>query len=122
MGLWGKFVLLAAVAVLFSSVSTSFFLPFFGTLAAYLAGSASQQVYDYVTSSYGKLIAPSLVALIKGLYYLLPNFSAFDFKTQAIYGLPVDFVQAGVAGLYLVVYVGLCLWVAVWVFSRRQFP
>src|SRR5262245_15416142 len=45
-----KYILLVAVAVLFSTVSTSFFLPIFGTISAFLVGSASQQVYDYVHS------------------------------------------------------------------------
>lgn len=120
-GMLGKFILLAAVAVLLSSVSTSFFLPFFGTMAIYLVGSASQQVYEYLSAPQTADIGPALTGLAKILYYLLPNFSVFDFKVQAIYGLPLDYRLLIFSAIYLLSYAGICLALAIVSFSRRQF-
>lgn len=120
-GILGKFIVLTSVAVLFSSVSTSFFLPFFGTLSIYLAGSASQQVYEYIIAPQTADVAPLVSWMAKLFYYLLPNLSVFDFKIQAIYGLPLDPQLLFHAFLYLVGYSGLCVILSIVSFSRRQF-
>ncbi len=117
-----KYLLLSAVAVFFSAVSTSFYLPFFATLVVYLAGSASQEVFEYVSGQFAQQIDPAQVAVIKGVYYLLPNFSAFDFKVHAVYALQVS-SQAFLFPLcYAIVYGGIVLGAAVWVFNRRELP
>jgi len=45
-----KYILLVGVAILLSTVSTSFFLPIFGTICAFLASGITQQVYEFVNS------------------------------------------------------------------------
>ncbi len=117
-----KYLLLATLAMLFSAVSTSFFLPFFVTLAIYLAGSASQEVYEYVSGQFATQITPFQVYAIKVVYYLLPNFAAFNFKVHAVYALPVR-VEAILFPLgYAIIYGGLVISVAIWVFNRRELP
>jgi ABC-type transport system involved in multi-copper enzyme maturation permease subunit len=59
--------------------------------------------------------------LARSLYYVLPNFSAFDVKTQVVQALPVPWSYVGMTTLYGVVYVALLLTAAVVVFSRRDF-
>ena len=115
-----KYLLLAAVAILLSAVSTSFFLPFFGTLAIYLAGSASQEVYEYVTGQFGNEIPAASLAVIKGVYFLLPNFAAFNFKVHAVYALPVSVKTVLFPCVYALTYTGLLLGLAVWTFNRRE--
>jgi ABC-type transport system involved in multi-copper enzyme maturation permease subunit len=117
-----KYLLLAAAAILLSAVSTSFFLPFFGTLAIYLAGSASQEVYEYVTGQFGQEFPARSLAVIKGIYYLLPNFAAFNFKVHAVYVLPVTAKAVLFPCVYAVTYTGLLLGLAVFVFNRRELP
>jgi ABC-type transport system involved in multi-copper enzyme maturation permease subunit len=117
-----KYLLLSGIALLLSAVSTSFFLPFFGTLAIYLAGSASQEVFEYVTGQFGRDISGSSVSMIKAVYYLLPNFAAFDFKVHAVYVLPVAAEALWFPVAYAVTYTGLLLGLAVWVFNRRELP
>ena len=118
----GKFILIAAFATLFSSLSTSFFLPFFGTISVYLAGSASQDVFEYISGDYGRTISPLFRLLVKGLYYLIPNFSAFNLKVQAIYALPLSLSGLVFTLLYFLVYLALLLFFSVWIFSRRELP
>lgn len=117
-----KYVMLLSLAFLFSAVSTSFYFPFLGAISIFLAGSASQEVYEFVNGSYGKSIAPFSKALIKGVYYLLPNFAAFNLKAQAIYALPLAPGAMLLTLLYFICYTGIMLSLAVWSFSRRELP
>jgi len=115
-----KYMLLAAIAILVTTISTSFFMPFFTGISIFLAGSASQEVYEFVTSVNGEKLGVTARFLAKCVYYILPNFSAFNFKLQAIYPLPVDLRQIGYVALYFLVYTALTLSAAVWIFSRRE--
>jgi ABC-type transport system involved in multi-copper enzyme maturation permease subunit len=115
-----KYILLIAVAFLFSTVSTSFFLPVFGTIATFLAGGVTQQVYEFVNSPAAQKLSSLVKQLATGLYYILPNFGAFDLKVNAIYGLPLPASGLFLTVTYFVVYVGLLLSVAAAIFARRE--
>lgn len=115
-----KCLLLVAFAVLFSSVSTSFFLPIFGTIAVYMVGGASQQAYDYVLSPVGQTLSPVVRRSAEVLYYILPNLSAFDLKLNAIYSLALDYHNLALTAVYGVLYIAFVLVVATAVFSRRE--
>jgi len=115
-----KYILLIAVAFLFSTVSTSFFLPVFGTIAAFLAGGVTQQVYEYIQSPASKNLSPVVKQIATGAYYVLPNFSAFDLKVNTIYGLPVPADGLLLTLAYFVVYVGILLSLSAVIFIRRE--
>lgn len=115
-----KYILLIAVAFLFSTVSTSFFLPIFGTIATFLVGGVTQQVYEFVNSPSADKLPEFIKKLAIGLYYVLPNFGAFDLKVNAIYGLPLSADGLFLTVLYFVVYVGLLLSLASAIFARRE--
>lgn len=115
-----KYILLIAVAFLFSAVSTSFFLPIFGTLATFLTGGVTQQVYEYIHSPASKNLSPAVKQIASGLYYLLPNFSAFDLKVNAIYGLSVSAGGLFLTLAYFVVYVGILLSLTAVILLRRE--
>ena len=67
------------------------------------------------------MASPSAAALARGLYYLIPNFGAFDVKLQVVHGLPVSWVYVVTTAAYGAVYVVLLLTGAVAIFSRRDF-
>jgi Cu-processing system permease protein len=115
-----KYILLIAVAFLLSSFSTSFFLPVFGTIATFLAGGVTQQVYDYIHSPTSQKLSPVVKQIATGLYYLLPNFGAFDMKVNAIYSLPIPANGMLLTVSYFLVYVGILLSLAAAIFSRRE--
>lgn len=117
-----KSILLLAVALLFSSLSTSFFLPFFATLAIYFAGSASQEVMEYLSQPDLVQISPLLQSLAKGFYYLIPNLAGFNLKIYAIYALDLPLQGVGLSLAYFVSYTAVLLFLAVWIFNRRQLP
>jgi ABC-type transport system involved in multi-copper enzyme maturation permease subunit len=117
-----KYILLAAVAMLFSSLSTSFFLPVFGALGVYFAGCASQEVMEFITGEYGQQVAPAAKAAIRGVYYLIPNLAAFDFHVEAIYALPISVERVATTIAYFAVYTCGILCLTIWSFSRRDLP
>ncbi|MDD2366353.1 MAG: ABC transporter permease [Desulfuromonadaceae bacterium] len=116
-----KYILLVGVALLLSTVSTSFFLPIFGTICAFLASGVTQQVYEFVYSpSAEKLVSPLIKMLVTALYYFLPNLSGFDLKVNAIYGIPANFTGLGVTVAYFVAYTAILLGGAAILFNRRE--
>jgi Cu-processing system permease protein len=115
-----KYIILVAIAILFSTISTSFFLPVFGTIAVFLAGSATQQVYDYLHSPSAKQLGEKAVLAGNLVYYMLPNFSAFDLKVNAIYALPLSSWGILLTLGYCVIYVTVLLGLSALVLGRRE--
>lgn len=116
-----KYLILLAFGFLFSTLSTSFFLPVFGTLAVFIVGSASQQVYDFVHSQGGKTVPHFLHWVISGLYYLLPNFSAFNLSVNAVYSLPISPSVLALTLGYFFLYLGILLTLCCLLFERKDF-
>lgn len=116
-----KYILLLSVAFLISTVSTSFFLPLFGTLSLYMAGNVTQQVYDYLNSPSSQNAVPVLVKYLAYIiYYLLPNLSGFDLKVNAIYSLPLPLSGVVLTLLYFFVYTAVMILLAAVVFEKRE--
>jgi len=115
-----KYVFLVCFALLFSTFSTSFFLPVFGTISVFWLGSASQEAFDYIQTDGGARMPALAKLLVKAFYYVIPNFSAFDFKLAAIYGLPVAPSSVFMVLGYFTVYASLILGFTVIIFSRRE--
>lgn len=115
-----KYILVAAIALLFSSLSTSFYVPFFATLVIYFCGSASQEVYEYILSGYGKNLSAVTRMVVSAVYYCIPNLAAFDAKVQAVYALTISAQGLLFTGIYFLLYVGILLLITVWAFNRRE--
>jgi ABC-type transport system involved in multi-copper enzyme maturation permease subunit len=116
-----KYIMLVAVAMLISSVSTSFFLPVFGTIALFISGTITQQVYDFIHSPSGsKEIGPFLQKIAMGVYYVLPNLSGFDLKVNAIYSIPLSPKGMALSLGYFLVYTTILVSAAAILFARRE--
>lgn len=113
-----ELALIAGVAILFG-VFTSSLIAMMLTLAVYLMGNFSR---DIVTL--GNLAEnPGIRQMTQNLYLVLPDLSRFNLKNEAIYGMtllpqPLDLLGSAVYGL---VWIGLVLAIAVFIFSRREF-
>lgn len=117
-----KYILLAAIALLLSSFCTSFFLPIFGTISMLLAGNASQEVFEFITkNAAGAKMSIVIRAAVNILYYLIPNFSAFNFKVSAIYPVPLNVEGLLYTLIYFMIYTGIVMCISIQVFSRREF-
>jgi ABC-type transport system involved in multi-copper enzyme maturation permease subunit len=111
-----ELLLVTAIALFFSTFSSPF-LSAALTFGLWVIGHFNtdlrnfEAVVDSRTAAY----------LARGLYYVLPNFAAFDIKSQVVYALPVPAAYVATTALYGVVYIGLLLTGAVVIFSRRDF-
>jgi len=116
-----KYIIIVAVAMLMATVGTSFFLPIFGAVSTFLAGTITQQVYDYLQSPSAQKVVSSVVRnAAQLLYYLLPNLSSFDLKVNAIYSIPLNPSGLSLTLLYFIAYTGILLMIASILFERRE--
>ena len=111
-----ELLLVTAVALFFSTFSSPF-LSAVLTLALWVIGSFNADLRNFGAVTESRAAA----WLARGLYYVLPNFSAFDVKMQVVHGLPVAGSYIGLTVLYGAVYISLLLAGAVAIFSRRDF-
>lgn len=111
-----ELLLVTAIALFFSTFSSPF-LSAILTLGLWVIGhfNADLRNFQAVVDS------PVAAFVARGLYYVLPNFGAFDIKHQVVHALPVPAMYLVTTVAYGAVYVTLLLVAAVAVFSRRDF-
>jgi ABC-type transport system involved in multi-copper enzyme maturation permease subunit len=112
-----ELALVTAVALFWSTFSSSALMSAGATVGLYIAGQfgADLKNFEQVVES------PAAAALGRGLYYALPNFAAFDVKTQVVHGLPIEPAYLAMNAAYALAYITLLLTGAVMIFSRRDF-
>ena len=112
-----ELALVTAVAVFWSTFSSSALLSAALTAGLWVAGQfgADLRNFDQVVQS----AAAARVARV--LYYILPNFAAFDVKAQVVHGLPVGAPYVVTTLVYGAVYAAMLITAAVMIFSRRDF-
>jgi ABC-type transport system involved in multi-copper enzyme maturation permease subunit len=109
------FLLIVALAMLFSTVTSST-LSAVGTLGLVLAGRYSDVILNL------RDVAPGTPSwAISALYYLTPNFRNFDFKTRVAYGEAVPLDVLGWVTLYAAAYIAVVLGLGVAAFRSRDF-
>jgi len=113
--LYFQFLLITAIAVLFSCLSSPI-LSSVLTLALYIIGHllwSLDLLKEKLTSPVGKTACAAL-------YYLLPNLQNFDIKGQVVHGLPIDPAVPAFATVYLVLYGSAVLLGACAVFQNKE--
>jgi ABC-type transport system involved in multi-copper enzyme maturation permease subunit len=113
-----QLTLLTAVAIVFG-VFTSSLLATILTFGMYLMGHFSRDLLRIGEVSEN----PGLGQIMTGFYLILPDLSRLDLKNDAVYGsaaLP-DIGTLVLNATYGFVYTALLLWIAIAVFSRREF-
>lgn len=116
-----KYLLLMGFGFLFASFSTSFFVPFFATISVYLAGNASQGIYDYILTTDDGKISIILKSAVKFIYYILPNFSAFDFIASATYALKISSADIFYSFIYFCIYFSVIWILTLLIFTKKDF-
>jgi ABC-type transport system involved in multi-copper enzyme maturation permease subunit len=112
-----ELALVTAVALFWSTFSSSGLLSAGLTAGLWVAGQFGSDLrnFDQVVAS------PAAVGIARALYYVLPNFAAFDIKAQVVQGLPLDGRTILVTLAYGAAYVATLIIAAVMIFSRRDF-
>ncbi len=114
--IWVELLLVAAVALLFSTC-TNPLLATLGSLAVYVAGHLVWSL-ELLQS---RLVSGWQRAVCQALYWVLPNLELLDLKPEAVHGLPVSASEVGLAAAYGLAYAAALLLLAVVVFERREF-
>jgi ABC-type transport system involved in multi-copper enzyme maturation permease subunit len=111
-----ELLLVTAIALFFSTFSTPI-LSAALTFGLFIVGhfSADLRNFDQVLES------AAAVRLARALYWVLPNLSQFDVKTEVVHGLPVSIGYMALSTAYAALYTAMLLTLAVYVFSRRDF-
>jgi ABC-type transport system involved in multi-copper enzyme maturation permease subunit len=105
-----------AIALFFSTFSSPF-LSAALTLVLYVAGHFSADLKNF-----GEVIESQAAgAVATALYYVLPNFAAFDVKAAAVHGLPITWTYVGLAAAYGLLYALALVGGALLIFTRRDF-
>lgn len=113
-----ELALLTAIALFFSTFSSSALLSVVFTIGLFIVGLSSEELRNFNVI----VDAPAFGWLVSGIGWIVPAFSAFDIKSAVVHGLP--FGGAGFVALtlgYAAIYIGTVLAAATAVFSRREF-
>lgn len=113
-------LILGAVSMLVSSISTNIFFPLFTTIGVYIIGYISQTVYDYIMSPKGQELPKIIGEISKAVYYIFPNFTLFDIKFKAIYNLPLSLNNMVIVTAYCLLYLVIILTIAIFAFRKRE--
>lgn len=115
-----KVSLLTSLGYFVVSISTSFFTPFFAMVGIYIIGSAFQSIYDYVINEAREIYPLWFKMAIKVLYYIIPNFGAFDAIPYVVYGIPLSFKYAVLMFIYGLLYISCIISLGAMIFSKKD--
>ena len=116
----GEVLILAAVALLFSSFSTPFLTGAF-TFGVWLVGRSAHDMVAMKT----RVLSPTMQSVLSWLAEVVPNFNLFVpgratlLGSSASAGEPLTYVVTSLG--YAVLYAGVTLAIAAFIFRRRDF-
>jgi len=116
--------LLSALSFLFASFASTSFITLILTIISYIIGQSMSTVKTLVENpqTAGITVSPVTVKLVQVAYYLFPNLSLFDIKTQAAHGLAIPMTYIIWTLCYGIVYICLVIVFAAFLFRKKEFP
>lgn len=111
-------MIVTALAQLFTCLSSSSYIALLITACAYFIGNNVELIRKTILGSDD---ASRLYnGLIEAVTWIFPNLQAFDLKTTAGYGLPVEGLSLMWTAVYGIAYMGLVLMLTIVFFQRRE--
>jgi len=116
------FVLLNAVVIFFSTITTSSFLTLIFSLSVYVTGQTIEEVVMFFKKEalVYNISSPVNQFVVEYLQYLFPNLSAFDIKMFASHGKLISLSHTFNLFGYAIVYAALLLFFASLIFNKRE--
>ncbi len=121
--IWGSITLIffeltiiTAVAILFSSFSSPA-LSALMTFSIFIIGHLSSSLRDLAAG----LGSKAAIYFFDVIYYLLPNFSLFSFRTEAANGMIPTSTHLVAAAIYTIIYAAVLQTVTILAFQKRNF-
>jgi ABC-type transport system involved in multi-copper enzyme maturation permease subunit len=122
LSIWGavfliflELTIITAVAILFSSFSSPS-LSALLTFLVFIIGHFSSALRDFAEN----LGSSAAKIFFEAIYYILPNFSHFEFITNSAHGDFPPSLMLGGGFIYTIVYVAILLSISILIFSRRN--
>ncbi len=109
-----EFVLITALALLFSTFSTPIFSSIFA-FAIFAVGTFAEDLRGFAEIAHGVTRW-----VMTGAAYLVPNFASLNVISQVAHDARIDQKLILLNTLYVVVYTGSVLTASVWIFERRN--
>ncbi len=115
-------LIVLALSVLWVTATSHPFTALLVSVISYLVGQNLENVTSIISTS--KVFAgnPFLIKTLEWISWIFPNLAAFDLKTTAAYGLPVDAAYLALTAAYGISYIIVCLTIATAIFNRRELP
>ncbi len=111
-------MIITALAQLFTCLTTSSYIALLITACSYFIGHNVELVRQAFAETGD--VHPAYALLIETVTWLFPNLQAFDLKTVAGYGLPLETGDLIWTALYGISYIAVILVLTVIVFQRRE--
>ena len=117
--IFAELALLTAIAVFFSTFSSSGLWSVVFTLGIFIAGLESEDLRHFADLVNA---APVITHLVTAIGWIVPAFSAFsDRKDDFVHGIAVPAGYVGQTLLYAAAYIAVAIGAATAIFSRREF-
>lgn len=115
-------MLLNAIVVFYSTITTSSFITLLFSITTYIAGQTIEEVVFYLKSERTIEMAMSrtIEIFINCLQYIIPNLSLFDIKIKAAHALTISWTYLLNITSYSIVYSWILLILASIIFKRRE--
>lgn len=113
-------LLILSIAFLCISVTSHPFTAMLLCMISYFVGQNVEQVGNAIMRTQMFESNVTLHYVVKLIKWLIPNLAAFDLKSTAAYGLPVDAGYFAATGFYGLAYMGICLAGTIMIFDRRE--
>jgi Cu-processing system permease protein len=116
-------ILLSALSFLFASFTSTSFITLVLTVIVYIIGQSLSDVKALVEApqAAGIKVSSITVKAVQGAYYLFPNLSFFDIKTQAAHGISIPLSSTVWIILYGLIYTVLSISLAALIFRKKEF-
>ena len=113
-------LIITSMALLLASVTSSSFLAMLMTACSYFIGQNVEIVRKMYCQAGNSSGNETLRHLVEAISWIFPNLAAFDLKTTAAYGLPLEMFELLWTGLYGISYIGLILTITIFSFQHRE--
>jgi ABC-type transport system involved in multi-copper enzyme maturation permease subunit len=115
------FMVLNAVVIFFSTVTTSSFLTLLFTISTYIIGQTVEEVVQFIQSQAQEIqLTTAVKTIIDMTQYIVPNLSVYDLKIRAAHGLSITSSYLLSITGYSLIYSTVLILLASIIFSRRE--
>jgi len=115
---WGycELLILSAISILFSSLTSPIASTIY-TICLFIIGHASTSLLYLMYTTNSKF----LLYLVKGAYYIFPNFEKFNIRNSAIAGIGISGDQILFTILYGLAYIIIALMISNYLLKKQEF-